>query len=606
MWKAAQARNASFSSLQKRQETASSTSFSSVTIMTSTPSSSTSIQVTTLLTNPNAFVTTASTVTTTAPVVGATNPNAFVDTVQTKTTTFVPITTTAAFVDTIRTTTSTPKVAATTNQDAFVATKSTTSVTEAPTVGATNPNAFVPTITSIGVTVSYSTNPNAFVATASTSVSTVPQAYVPTITSIAVAVSYSTSSNGVVQTISSSYTTTFLASSSYIDHTSIKTYMTTELGTSTSAIATTDANGKSTTVFSAVPYTTVRQTSSAVVTPKAIENNNPRVLEIIQTWPAWKIFVGGYCPVFLAVLFKLFWTAIYAKIKLIEPFTRMARPEGSVASETLHTYYLSSYLMPDAIFSMMKGHWLIFWSAVVYLAVGLLAPLSSEVLFADSNWNCPNPDFSEDKKLIPCFPPKLSVDPVMVRLLQGLLAFIAVMTINLMIMMMRTATGLYSDPSSIGAIAALTHHPDVLDDFRKLDDEVLLQDVRKKLGTRRYKLDNYQRSDGIWRYGFVPFSPANTISYDWNDENGPGPEKIKRAKTFSEGSRQQAIWDAVFDCSFLLLLLATMGILIAFFKDSGDNAFNRFFNSNTFGPRFVMASSSSPLISYIDLTNIPI
>lgn len=370
------------------------------------------------------------------------------------------------------------------------------------------------------------------------------------------------------------------------------TYMTTEFGTLTSSIATTDANGKATTILSAVPYTTVRQTTSSVATPKAVENNKPRVLEVKMTWPLWKVFVGGYFPVLLSVLFKLFWTAIYAKVKLIEPFTRMAQPEGSVASDTLHTYYLSSYLMPDAIFSMMRGHWLIFWSAVVYLAVGLLAPLASEVLFMSTNWDCPNPDFSELKKHNPCWPPKLSVDPLMVRFLQGLLVFVAIMTINLMVMIIRTPTGLYSDPSSIGAIASLTHHPEVLDDFRKLSDEVLLKDVRRQLGTRKYKLDDYQRGDGTWRYGFVPVR-ASTVSYDWNDEKGLGSKKLKRTKTFSEGSRQQAIWDAVSDWSFTLLLLATMGILIGYFKDSGDTAFNRFFNSNSFGPRFVMASLSS-------------
>ncbi|KAE9966034.1 hypothetical protein BLS_007239 [Venturia inaequalis] len=602
MWKAEQARSApsSSSSLQKRQGTLSSSNLSSIVITTSVSASTTSKQTLTESTNPNAFVATASTITTTAPIVGATNPNAFVDTARTSTVTAPIVATTnpnafvdtartsttiisastapAAFLDTARTSTitSTPKVAASTNPGAFVNTKITTSVTENPKVGATPPNAFVATVSRISGIV--------------TSV-TISNAYVPTITSVAVAVSYLTSSNGLVQTISSSYTTTFLASSWYIDETSIMTYMTTQMGTSTSSFVTTDIGGKATTVFSAVPYTTVRQTTSAVTIPKAVENNNSRVFVKIESWPLWKIFIGGYFPVFLAVTFKLFWTSIYAKIKLIEPFMRMARPEGATASDTLHTYYLSSYLMPDAIFSMMKGHWLIFWSALVYLAVGLLAPLASEVLFLDTNWNCPAPQYDELNRNNPCWPPKLSVDPRMIRFLQGLLVFVAIMTINLMVMIIRTPTGLYSDPSSIGAIASLTHHPEVLDDFRRLGDEVLLKDVRRQLGTRKYKLDDYQRGDGTWRYGFVPVSPASTISYDWNEGKGPDSKKLKRTKTFSEGSRQQAIWDAVSDWSFTLLLLATMGILIGYFKDSGDTAFNRFFNSNSFGPRFVMAST---------------
>ncbi|TID22864.1 hypothetical protein E2P81_ATG01997 [Venturia nashicola] len=664
MWKVEQARNTSSSSLQKRQQTVSFTNVSSIVITTSVSASITSKETVTEATNPNAFVATASTITTTPPLAGATNPNAFVDTARTSTTTdsttskqivteatnpnaFVATASTIAttapivgatnpnvFVDTARTATvtSNPTIAASTAPDAFVDTKITTSMTEFPTPGATNPNAFVATVSTISGIV--------------TSV-TISNAYVPTITSVAVAVSYSTSSNGLVQTISSSYTTAFLASSRYIDQTSIitymitelgtstssfvttdisgkattvvsavpfttvrqtttavttpkaidevsiMTYMTTELGTSTSSFVTTDADGRATTVLSAVPYTTVRQTSSAVTRPKAAKNNNPRVFVKIESWPLWEIFVGGYCPVFLAVMFKLFWTSIYAKIKLIEPFMRMARPEGATASDTLHTYYLSSYLMPDAVFSMMKGHWLIFWSALVYLAVGLLAPLASEVLFLDTNWNCPAPKYDELSRNNPCWPPKLSVDPLMIRLLQGLLVFVAIMTINLMVMVIRTPTGLYSDPSSIGAIASLTHHPEVLEDFRQLGDEALLKDVRRQLGTRRYKLDDYQRGDGTWRYGFVPVSPASTIAYDWNVETELNSKKLKRTKTFSEGSRQQAIWDAVSDWSFTVLLLATMGILIGYFKDSGDTAYNRFFNSNSFGPRFVMTIAGS-------------
>ncbi|QDS68995.1 hypothetical protein FKW77_009371 [Venturia effusa] len=617
MWGAEQAGNASSSTLQKRQQTASSTSANSITVTSSVPIVTSSIPTST--TNPDAFVATASTSTTTAPQVGATNPNAFVETERTSATTIsAGATNPNAFVDTARTTTI--NIAPSTTQGAFVDTARTTTINIAPS---TTQGAFVDTVrtSTIPQVVTQSANSGAFVATVITSLMTetplsasintdaiaaivstvsgiitsitISNAYVPTITSVAVAVTYSTGSNGVVQTFSSSYTSTFLASSKYVDQTSMMTYMTTEVGTSTSSIVTTDTNGKATTVLSAIPYSTVRQTTSAVVTPKAVENIQHQVLWVRSSWPLWKVFIGGYFPVLLAVLFKLFWTAIYAKIKLIEPFMRMARPEGSIASDTLHTYYLSSYLMPDALFSMVKGHWLIFWSAVVYLAVGLLAPLGSEVLFMDTNWNCPNPDFSEMRKYNPCWPPKLSVDPVMVRFLQGLLVFVAIMTITLMVMVIRTPTGLYSDPSSIGAIASLTHHPEVLDDFRKLDDEALLKDVRRQLGTRKYRLDDYQRDDGTWRYGFVPVSPASTtINYDWNDENGVGSQNLKRTKTFSEGSRQQAIWDAVSDGSFTLLLLATMGILIAYFKDSGDNAFNRFFNSNSFGPRFVMASLS--------------
>lgn len=71
------------------------------------------------------------------------------------------------------------------------------------------------------------------------------------------------------------------------------------------------------------------------------------------------------------------------------------------------------------------------------------------------------------------------------------------MTFGLMVMILCLKTGVYRDPSSIVSIASLMHHPQVLQDFRAFGDEIELKEMRRQLGDRRYKLDNYKGLDGI-------------------------------------------------------------------------------------------------------------
>jgi hypothetical protein len=349
------------------------------------------------------------------------------------------------------------------------------------------------------------------------------------------------------------------------------------VGTTISSTVITDAEGRATTIATAVPFTTVRPVTTVVANVSNNDNAEPKVL----TFPLWTVFVAGYVPVLLAILFKSFWTAIYAKVKLVEPFTQLARPEGAVVADTLHTYYLSSNLTPDPIISFRKGHWLVFWTSFVYVVVGLVVSFASEVLFLDTNYQCEAPHPTSANKYNPCWPPRLSVDPQIARILQGLLGFIAVMTITVLTMLLRCSTGLNSDPSSIGTIASLMHHPEVLADFRSMDDGIMLDDMRSHLGDQRYRLAEYQSPDGVRRYGFVPVKPI--ISNDLRRREVQG-----FSKTYSEDSQRERILDTVYDSLFGAFLLGLLGVIIAYCGDFSNSSFNRFFNSNAFGPRFFM------------------
>jgi hypothetical protein len=367
---------------------------------------------------------------------------------------------------------------------------------------------------------------------------------------------------GHMETILSSYTTTQALQ------------RTTQTGIST--IVTTDASGHTLTIASS--YTTVETLQPTPANTNSTQDQNTDVQTVRITWPLWWVFITSYLPIILALLVKMFWTSVYANVKLIEPFIQLSKPDGARASDTLHAFYFSSNLTPDPILAFFKGRWLIFWTSLVYFNVGLLAPFASEVLFLDIHYGCGTAT---------CWPPRLSADGTIVRILQGLLFFIATMTLAIMAMLYQSTTGVYSNPSSIAAIAALLHHPETLDDFRHLEDNISSEDMKKELGDKRYQMGTYQQQDGVWRYGIVPAS--QTYSPGWTQI--PLRQSVESTKITKQETHYTS---TALDVGFVLFVLGLLGVVVAYFMDGSNSGFNRFFNSNEFGPRFFMVFISNP------------
>jgi hypothetical protein len=458
-------------------------------------------------------------------------------------------------------------------------------ITSVSAVLSTNPSAYMPTDSTSSQKPSELTSPgiytsNSYMATGSTSTkasnsspspvlrgsstttSRIPlstiatNAYLPTATKVLVSTLLSTDASGHVRTILNSYTIT----------------QTLEIITQTgiSTVITIDSAGHTQKTTS--PYTTVATLQPTATDANSTKEGNPKFDTVLITWPLWWVFAAGYLPLLLAILVKVFWTSVYANVKLIEPFIQLSKHDGALARDTLHTYYLSSNLTPDPILAFFKGRWLIFWTSFVYLVVGLLAPLASEVLFLDTHYGCGTDT---------CWPPKLSADGVVLRLLQGLLSFIAIMALTIMIIMHGSTTGVYSNPSSIASIASLLHHPDVLDDFRNLNDSISAKNLKKQLGNKRYQMGMYREPDEGWRYGIVPAS--QNYSPGWTQI----PLNQSTGSTKPETKRTHHISTAL-DIGFAVFILGLLGVAVVYFLDGSNSGFNRFFNSNAFGPRFFM------------------
>jgi hypothetical protein len=78
------------------------------------------------------------------------------------------------------------------------------------------------------------------------------------------------------------------------------------------------------------------------------------------------------------------------------------------------------------------------------------------------------------------------------------------------------------------------------------------------------------------------------MSRNWQER-----EPYPLATQSSHGSKVRKIRDTILDTPFAVLLLGILGVVMAYFKDGSDSGFNRFFNSNTFGPKFFMTAIGS-------------
>jgi hypothetical protein len=275
--------------------------------------------------------------------------------------------------------------------------------------------------------------------------------------------------------------------------------------------------------------------------------------------------------VLAVVILNQFWADICTKVKLIEPFMKLAMPHGVPAKDALHMFYLSSNIIPDPIIALCEGHWVVLWASLGHVAVSFLVPVASEMIHLDI----------EDVDL------RLSIDIVVARVTQGILAYVTVMTLAVMYQKLRKPSRLHSDPSSIASMAALVHHPEVIEDFRTFSDNVSIEEIRMHLGDKRYKLDEYQRPDGIWRYGLVPVVPATGAGgFHYRNESAT---KLRPLKTSNSKNSLNAILDWV----FAALILALVAVIVAYLKDGTNSGFSLFFNSNSFGPRFILTTAGT-------------
>ena len=319
--------------------------------------------------------------------------------------------------------------------------------------------------------------------------------------------------------------------------------------------------------------------------PAEQESENSSKHPIPKALTRARYFLGAYLPTLLAVCFRLSVGWLYATTKMLEPFYALMNPDGALPKDFFHINYLSTNDSWDPFRAMLSGHRLMLWTSILYVAVGLLTPFASELL--RFGHYCQG---IGDGKAI-CGP-ELRVNPTVARILEALLSFAAAMLIVVWWLQRKQKSGVYADPSSIASLVSLLHNPEVVADFQSIHPGATKDDMTKVLADRRYCLDRYQATDGTERYGLVVAGGvASNTTYDQSSVY----ERVHKSDEWVDLSLQEQsrhrhrIYRACRDIVFGLITAGILILITYYYKTGFATGFERFMDSQGFGPRFVFA-----------------
>ena len=299
-----------------------------------------------------------------------------------------------------------------------------------------------------------------------------------------------------------------------------------------------------------------------------------------------RYFVGTYLAVFLAVVLRIIVGWLYSATKMLEPFYMLSKPGGALAKDFLTINYLSANDSFEPFTAMLRGHWLMLWTSLLYAFVGLLAPFASELLhfykYCES--------YSDGRTVCG---PEMWINPAVARILQGFLAFACIMLANIWWLLRKHDSGIYSDPSSIASLATLLHQSEVVDDFRRLPPDISKRDMVKGLADKFYHLGTYRGLDGTERYGLITTSENGATvpgsryqQLPISTDNGENLLRSSQFETPQKGGN--FVLRTLRDTIFIGTIIGILILITYYYKVGTPSGFERFMDSQGFGPRFLI------------------
>ena len=311
-------------------------------------------------------------------------------------------------------------------------------------------------------------------------------------------------------------------------------------------------------------------------------------------------FIGAFLPTIIAVLFSAPWPLLASALQEMEPYYQLQQFQGVSASKSLLLNYKSSINVIATVNAMRRGHFSVWLSGLISLTISQLAPLASEAVsigFIGQGVCTATSGRSS------CTP-RLSVYPIAARAIQGILAFVAVLTLILIFTISRRKSGVYANPLSIASVATLFQNQSLIEEFRRLNTFTLdPKTLKAALAGQRYKIGFYKEADEGYSYGlmacqsstFIHDSDCYIQSNDGSqyvsivgaglDENLQSPHRAKK-KTMSSTTIIHPIGVVLYG-----ILVAGLEVLILYYNQtSGDTAFERFMDSNDVGVSFLFTA----------------
>lgn len=304
--------------------------------------------------------------------------------------------------------------------------------------------------------------------------------------------------------------------------------------------------------------------------------------------------IGAFVPTIIAVIYSIPWHLLASAIQETEPFYQLQRPEGVTAEDSIALEYRASINVIATFSAITKGHYLVWFSGLISLLVLVLAPIASQTVFIGFIGSCTVKSGRE------ACSPELSVYPVAARLLQGILAFIAILTLALAAAIKRGKSGLYANPLSIAGLATLFQNNRVVESFRRLNPYCQSSRmIRASLQGHKFRITSFVDKDGSSSYGLVmcyedPATVQNSsqtafsggkkyasVAVDAVDELVP----LRRQRTVSDFFIHPAAIVA-----FALFVAGLEALIIYYNQTGGDTSFERFMDGQSFGVGFLFTA----------------
>lgn len=297
-------------------------------------------------------------------------------------------------------------------------------------------------------------------------------------------------------------------------------------------------------------------------------------------------FLALYLPKMIAVAFQSLWSVTYAATKLMEPFYQLASTEGASAKHSLLTEYLASGVTLDSITSIFEGRYVLGLSSFIFLLMSLLVSLVSESMTVTATAYCKT-EISDHQ---PCNAAWVINLPI-VHLIQALLVILFLLMAVMALLNQRRQSGIESDPSRLVALVKLLGDHTFINELRNIHPLASSAEVRGTLRGNVYKLGFYNAASGLRKYGITNASSQVSSGEDFiQNEIGYMAVQNPNMSSHPKPRRRKSAGKIVHDLLLLALVTGLFTLILAYWEiEDLDNPLNKFMNSETFGPHFLLS-----------------
>ncbi|KAF7957735.1 hypothetical protein EAE96_003305 [Botrytis aclada] len=276
--------------------------------------------------------------------------------------------------------------------------------------------------------------------------------------------------------------------------------------------------------------------------------------------------IASFLPLFLAIFYAIPWRILENTVRYMEPFYQLRPSSHSTDTEAIHIDYESPSIFILPFKSLSRKHFTVFVTSLISVIVLAVAPLASQVMIiVESN-------YCVGTGLATC--DSWGIYPNFARLLEGLLAAIALFTLFLIFSGLRRDSGVLGEPLSLVGLAII-HHKTPLSFQATKDSQTRLEGNEIRIPAQGYT--------------FLITAEGETTSTTQDSALLRSKRRLGSKKAFLSRVLK-GIRARLLHICMLCLLCGILGVVAVYYQTDANSGFNRFMNSQGFGVRFFMTA----------------